>query len=342
MLGADPEFFVVDGEGVPQGAHNWFLDKKVAAREREKLINSGSPVPPEEVIRDGFAVEINPAPSSCRHIFGTNVWGALGRVIKALPVGHRLLAKSAVSVDLEKIKNEGPADLLRAGCDPSLNARSRKVVPPPNYADSPLRFAGGHLHFSVDPNGLTMAYFTPNVFPHIVRLMDIFLGLPFQFLFGDREEVKERNKTYGRPGEYRVQQYPGGYVGLEYRSLGPEVFLHPVLISMFTGLGRWVINSAPILVNDSKVASLQSDTTSWNLGCPCGSCPAPITNFVVKNYTSPEILKAMKPWVDSLGSEIQLDKWKKWYGSDASEPGFREFVQWELGMTVPGTSNIYW
>lgn len=85
------------------------------------------------------------------------------------------------------------------GCEPDLNAWTRKWNPKP-CADNPnLRSAGGHIHVETDEN------------PYEVGcLMDVFLGVPSVLM----DTQTERRKFYGRPGAIRKKSY-----GVEYRTL---------------------------------------------------------------------------------------------------------------------------
>lgn len=89
------------------------------------------------------------------------------------------------------------------GCDPDYNAYTEDVNPKPCGETTDLRSAGVHIHVSYD---------NPNVIQsiHLVKCMDLFLGVPSVLLDPD----KERRQLYGKAGSFRLVNY-----GVEYRTM---------------------------------------------------------------------------------------------------------------------------
>ncbi len=77
----------------------------------------------------------------------------------------------------------------------------------------PWRYGGGHLHFSTE--GEESLYKYANI---AVKFLALTAGNFCVIHTKYRQEDIQRVSTYGRPGRYRPQKYPGGWFGVEYRS----------------------------------------------------------------------------------------------------------------------------
>jgi hypothetical protein len=131
-----------------------------------------------------------------------------------------------------------PDDVKQFGCEPSWDAYTGETKTPPIDAMThPWRYAGGHLHFS-DAPAVTSAKGKPTPqLRKIVKLMDLYIGLPLTCVFGDRLTY-QRRKYYGQAGEFRPQTYSHNRYGVEYRTPGPEVWRAPWVASFAMGVGR--------------------------------------------------------------------------------------------------------
>lgn len=240
-IGTDPEFFVFDKDENPVGAHNFYEDKHNKHAVNTKGI---------KVFRDGYAIEVNVPGNYCRALLSRDMQTAmlyLGKQLKAK--GYHLKAVPTVKVDLAALK-DAPADMKTFGCDPSLDAIKREVKYPTINADGhPFRYAGGHMHFSVPAEAYEVGAYgrmmdclcNPEEQPNLVKLFDLYIGLPLTAIF-DYPETYLRRKYYGGAGEYRNQKYPDGNIGVEYRTPGPEIWNHHAVAGLAFGVGRWVID----------------------------------------------------------------------------------------------------
>src|SRR5207245_3662281 len=74
---------------------------------------------------------------------------------------------------------------------------------------------------------------------------ELFVGVPLSFLL-DSPEQYMRRQYYGKAGEFRFQTYnkssDNDTVGIEYRTLGPEVWRHPATASLALGVMRQLAN----------------------------------------------------------------------------------------------------
>jgi len=98
------------------------------------------------------------------------------------------------------------------GCDPDKDAiESNYKCETMDVFTHLFRYAGGHFHFS----GLNILQEVPGP---AIKLLAITVG---NFCMANSlypELEKQRAKTYGKPGRYRIQNYKNGDKGIEYRS----------------------------------------------------------------------------------------------------------------------------
>lgn len=244
MLGTDPEYFIVDAQGKPVPAHRFFGDKHA----KTKLGNYG------EVFRDGYAMELNVTAFTCRESMALYVMYAQSKIKSILASkGCRILASPAVHIDLENDMKDAPADVLTFGCDPSWDAYTGEVKTPSIDAmNHEWRYAGGHMHISQMYIAAKKSMAHPawgwmlkaDEARKFIRMCDLYIGLPLTAIF-ESDECYRRRQYYGQAGEFRFQEYGkevnGGnptYVGLEYRTPGPEIFNDVPVSSMVFGAMR--------------------------------------------------------------------------------------------------------
>lgn len=229
-LGADPELFITDRRGKPVPAHTVGLPHKLMPVE----FDDG------EVLRDGYALELNPRHDVCRVIVSSHYWSLLSEVRASfLGRGLQLIAKSAVEIDLGSLEG-APEDVSMFGCDGAWNAYSGKIVRPSIHGPThPYRYTGGHFHGAFySGHSIPWAKRPEDVFLW-AKMEDRFLGLISTYLTGS-EWLGLRRLYYGQAGEFRFQDHKGTVAALEYRTPGSEVFSHPVLLNFCFGLFREV------------------------------------------------------------------------------------------------------
>ena len=231
MFGSDPEFFIADKTNTPVPAHLFFPPKEAPFLES----SGGETI---KMFRDGYALELNIPPRTCRQEFAGRIRAGLHAAQSKLPTGYSLLAIPSIKINLKDLA-DAPEDVLLFGCDAVADAYSgedRSVNL--NGLTHPYRYAGGHLHYS----GTWPWLADRKARDLCVKMLDLYLGVPFTFLFHDLGEFRRR-KHYGQAGEYRFQQYPDGTRGIEYRVLSPRVMNHPCLLSLCNGILRHVVTN---------------------------------------------------------------------------------------------------
>ncbi len=235
--GLDPEFLVLDGDGMIIPASLFIKDK------------SGT------VIYDNAAVEIRPDHNSCLETTTENTQYELWTAHKAMKtawVKGKIPSRSAVtfapSARLRKEHKDLPS-VSEFGCSPS------KVLNPDMTASvsrcqvdaqsTPYRCAGFHVHTTADqycyeyePDPENMV----ELFTKRIALCDATVGLVdvlMNHLAGWDEQSKVRRETlgYGKAGEFRIRMHEretwdGEYYEympiIEYRTLSPWPLSHPM------------------------------------------------------------------------------------------------------------------
>lgn len=110
----------------------------------------------------------------------------------------------------------------RFGCSPDYDAYRVCVnTVSSSAAETTLRSAGAHVHFA-NP----VFKDAPYKVIEMVKMMDLFLGIP-SLVLDDTPEAQERRKLYGKAGAHRqCPEHPGG----EYRTLSNFWIKSPELI----------------------------------------------------------------------------------------------------------------
>jgi hypothetical protein len=233
-IGTDPEFFIIGPGGRPVPAHRFFPSKTEKLRAGNALL-----------FRDGYALEINVPPREQPYVLLSDVEMALKAATALLPAGHKLVARPAVRINLRKDMADAPEDVRYFGCDPSWCAYTgAQKVPAITAMRHPWRYAGSHMHFSINEEEQKKKEWAwmKNREAHrwFIRLMDQFVGYMLTLRSFTALDALRR-RYYGGAGEYRPQEYPDGSVGLEYRTpSGPlDAGMFRVGMELFQNMGTF-------------------------------------------------------------------------------------------------------
>lgn len=188
-IGADPEGFLVNDAGKFISSIGLIGGTKYAPRQ----MGGGFAIQ-----EDNVAVEYNiPA---CEDL---ESW------VKALKTGADMLREQAAKYGLKvvftpsAVFDEDQLDNPAArefGCEPDINAWTRKINPRPKAKDKRLRSTGGHAHITSKADPFLLG-----------QWMDVYNGCPFVLVDPDMR----RRELYGKAGSIRIKDYPG----IEYRTL---------------------------------------------------------------------------------------------------------------------------
>lgn len=259
--GQDSEFFLWDKEKEQVVPSYLFYPRKKAALDRYK--GNLSLVGNYLTFRDGLAVEVNTPAQTCRAYMINDVRNTLleTRPNELLNLPNvSFSSRPWVEVTKELVK-DFPPDLQVLGCHPTLDAyQLKEKVIQVNPKKLFFRTSGSHLHMSIGEMKSGWLTDIPSVPSELwtrwVKACDLFLGVPFTFLYHDELEFKRR-KLYGQAGEFRHQQYPKAS-GLEYRVLSSRLWNHPAIASLFLLIFKYVVGNFNYIFGE-----LQWDST-WD------------------------------------------------------------------------------
>ena len=228
LLGADPELVVVDPGGHPVPAHTWYPHK------RAKVVTGcGS------YYRDGFMVELNPCPNTCRALFAYGVRSLFQAASSQLPAGYRLVSTPTVTIDPTTL-DDAPSDVSRFGCESAHNAYTGLDEVPRISADHRRRYAGGHLHLGVPRSAQDFGWMhDPEMRRLYIRMVDRRVGVPLAYITATPAQF-DRRRYYGRAGEMRYQEYNSRYHGVEWRVPGADIWNNNALVSFALGVMRHI------------------------------------------------------------------------------------------------------
>lgn len=220
LFGSDPEIFVVSkdnnecvpvphfivNEGVPEIGYD-------ETRKHPVILKNDK----TKVIMDGVAFEFNTTPTNNSKEFYNDIQDTLNMVGEfADKFNCKVAVVPTVKYDFFKYYKQGDKLLEWCGifgCDPDEDAIFDNYHSPEiDVTTHGYRYGGGHLHIS-DNNTLI------NKFPKpFIKLLAIYVGVYCiaKSPFIDLEKL--RTFKYGQPGRFRVQNYPSGITGIEYRT----------------------------------------------------------------------------------------------------------------------------
>lgn len=214
-LGADPEFFlkdkitgeVVSSEGLIGGTKN----------EPKPISETG-----HNVQEDNVAVEFGFSPVTDSKSFVRDINFCIDYVKEN--IADNLEPYIVASAEFDK-KYLNTPQAKAFGCEPDLDVWARKANASPT-ADTNVRVSAGHIHVGYDTPRIPIT-------EKIIKMMDLFLGVPSVLMDSDRD----RRKMYGKAGAFRIKKY-----GCEYRSLSNFWITSDELIT-------WAFNSTQLAIN---------------------------------------------------------------------------------------------
>lgn len=229
-FGSDPEFPIVTTNGKFKSAVGVLPSKKKAKKTKSPFYF------------DNVMAEAQMKPATTKIELLINVKEMLDTLAEAVHP-HKILLQSAVNYPKNELKTK---EALEAGCVPEINVYTLKQMPLPNgvalneenercfLPDVTMRTAGGHIHLGTnEKNG---PLFDPIGITYIVKMLDLFLGIPSLFIDKDSTS-QERRKMYGLAGTHRTPEY-----GVEYRPLGNFWFGSPKLVNLIYDICNFVLD----------------------------------------------------------------------------------------------------
>lgn len=199
----------------------------VFSKKENKVVSSigligGSKYSPKDTSQFGFCysednvlAEFTIPPTESREEFINNILLGQNLFKEILPESDfELLIKASHKFEPEQLMSYGAQEM---GCEPDQNAwLGGKTNPRPRSPKDGLRSAGTHVHigYTLDSELAKALDWgdadRKDINRHLIKWMDLFLGVPFMKVDKDME----RRRLYGKAGAYRDKPY-----GVEYRTL---------------------------------------------------------------------------------------------------------------------------
>lgn len=197
--------------------------------------------------RDGWALELNTAPSSCRDNIVPYTAATFRKFYKQFP-GWKLSAIPVLPLDKASLKGDVPFGVNEFGCLPDYSAYTMEEKTPERQDyHNEMRYAGGHLHLSLlgwskIGSNSEMRRDAKLFYAGLTALqMDVFIGIPLVAMLGEINDYgeEERRTYYGQAGSFRVTDY-----GLEYRVPSSAIMLSPILFAWALGACKFLTKSS--------------------------------------------------------------------------------------------------
>jgi hypothetical protein len=236
IIGSDPEIFAVDTTGDVIPAFCFLGPKKNASTEDDRTAPYW----------DGFQAEFSHHPMTCIAYTVDNIQDKLVQLYRLLMRFDNTARLSADSVLPVRIDPSLDEKFVQLGCAPSQNVYGFST-PAVNGRDLPFRFAGGHIHLSVEKSQKTDELVTK-----VVKILDATIAVMAVSMFRNLD-VPVRRKFYGMAGEYRTPEH-----GIEYRTLSNAWLCHPVATHVIFDLTRIFANYATSTIGDSLLGYLDT------------------------------------------------------------------------------------
>ena len=223
VFGADPEFFATYTKGKKQYCLPPVIFRTELGIPAEE--NGRHPIflkcsEGQIVHEDGAAFELTVNPSSNWKNLFQEIQNALSEFNKKVLsrfsdiVNPTLQSLPTVGWEVKRWKDRGEDfDMAtQFGCDPDqdlFNMQAQCLVI--KAAKHPYRYGGGHIHMS----NVALIESDPL---QVLRMMVLTAGLTYAAYSPVPDLDRERTYLYGKPGKFRLQTYPNGEHGVEYRT----------------------------------------------------------------------------------------------------------------------------
>lgn len=221
LVGADPEVFLVNGDGSLLPAFEVLPSKEKAA-------------PFDAAYWDGYQAEFAVSPSHCIAYLADNIRSGLLdalRHARTTVPDAQLSTQTTFEIPAERLATDR-REYVNFGCKPSLNVyKDFPRLPPGKFV--PFRSTGGHLHMQYTESSPAWpdTYPEENI-PVAIKELDRILGVISVSMF-EHYDTPARREFYGRAGEYRRTPY-----GFEYRVLSSAWTIHPGLVHLVYEIAR--------------------------------------------------------------------------------------------------------
>lgn len=223
-LGSDPEVLLVDSNGVFRSSVGYIGAGKTNPKQVPRAPKGFT------LQEDNVTLEFGIPPASSREQFVDSI----KRVMEYSKPYIKGLTFSKLSCTIYPEEEMKTPQANMFGCEPDYNAWTEKMNASPRPPHPFLRSAGGHIHIETTRNPL-----------EVVRLMDLFLGVPSILM----DTGEERKQLYGAAGAHRVKSY-----GVEYRTLSNFWIFEDRLVQWaWDNTQRAVESSFDVMVEQERI-----------------------------------------------------------------------------------------
>lgn len=219
-MGTDPEFMLVKGG-------QYYSAIGIVPGTKDKKYKSGGNC----FYYDNVLAECTVVPSKDKEEAVANIQHCL-QTYADLVNPYKLVVQASQDYPKSQLKHK---DAIAIGCKREYCAYALRDIEPPEETmqTKPLRSAGGHIHI-----GCKFAQKDVLNTVAVIRMMDVFVGLPSIYLEHD-ETSKKRKELYGQAGRFRKPKH-----GAEYRSLSNFWLASPKLVSLIHDLTSLAVDAA--------------------------------------------------------------------------------------------------
>ncbi len=188
-IGADPELFITDGDKVISAVG------LLPGSKEEPYISDDMPKG-FGLQTDNILAEFNIPPVNDVVSFVSNIEymkDYIRNYVKNINPNYDILCSASQIVDEDQLQTDQAKEF---GCSVDYNVYTKSANPKPNGEQTNLRSAGMHIHVSYENNNI-------NTSLDIIRILDVFLGIPSVILDND----SKRRELYGKAGCFRLKDY---------------------------------------------------------------------------------------------------------------------------------------
>lgn len=216
-FGSDPEFMLSKD-------NKFYSAIRILKHDKHNRIQIGN----HEYYYDNVLAECAVAPGNTKEEVVSNFRDCLQQFVKIVSP-YKLVLRSSQDYPPDQLTEKEAKEI---GCDTEYCVYSLSDVKPPTqeFVSNCLRTAGGHIHL-----GTELAFRDEYSALFVIRLMDLFLGIPSIFLDKDKT-AKRRKRLYGKAGRFRLPEH-----GVEYRSLGNFWWSTPELVELTWDICQFVL-----------------------------------------------------------------------------------------------------
>lgn len=236
-VGSDPELVLIDVKGNLRSAIG------IVQGSSKNRIKVGD----HEFYHDNVNVEMAIAPGTTKTQVLGNFRDAF-KICAEMIAPFKMVPRASANFPPSELKDPRAKEIA---CDPEYCAYSLREIPKPvvEFQNNDFRSAGGHIHLGAEDGCLR----DPFGFFFVVRVLDLFLGIPSLFMDHDPTS-KARRELYGLAGSHRHKPY-----GVEYRALSNFWLASPKLVAVIYDVCDFAIE----FVNQEK--HLQFWTVNYDM-----------------------------------------------------------------------------